>query len=371
MKILCCVAGLGAGGAERQLIYLLKGLRDLGHVPALLVFSAKEKVKYIEVFDVGINIYFSGVTSNNRAMGSLKILRDLYRINNIERPELVYSCLHIANTLCRFAKLIRLLNCPVVSSIRIDFDKVYKGSDRFSERILQRVGSGIVTNHYPTHEVIVALGRKNVFYIPNGIPQQYDVSAESQERRMSRHTPIRIISIGRLRVDHKQQDRLINALALLKQDATAPPFSCQIVGTGRDHRMLEKMIDGKKLNGIVELVGHVTDISSIFEQADVMVHNSVVEGCPNVVLEAMSFGVLVVASPYVGSLGIIENDSSGIVASGESDIQLKQAIKRMMLLPEKKYAEMVNVAKRNVREHYSLNVMVNSFIRAFERVREE
>ena len=131
------------------------------------------------------------------------------------------------------------------------------------------------------------------------------------------------------------------------------------------------MIDGKKLNGIVELVGHVTDISSIFEQADVMVHNSVVEGCPNVVLEAMSFGVLVVASPYVGSLGIIENDSSGIVASGESDIQLKQAIKRMMLLPEKKYAEMVNVAKRKVREHYSLNVMVNSFIRAFERVREE
>ncbi|NBC36367.1 glycosyltransferase [Novosphingobium sp. FSY-8] len=106
----------------------------------------------------------------------------------------------------------------------------------------------------------------------------------------------RILTVGNLRAP-KNQRLLIDAFALLSADAGA---TLAIVGEGPERPALEAQIATAGLTGRVLLPGSAAEPGAWFRDADLFVLSSDMEGFGNVLVEAMHFGLPVVATdcPY-------------------------------------------------------------------------
>lgn len=103
----------------------------------------------------------------------------------------------------------------------------------------------------------------------------------------------RLLTVGRL--DHqKGLDTLLHAMALVH--ARAPHVRLTIVGSGPDEGALRRLRTDLRLEGVVELVGYSSQLAPYFSAANCYVLSSRWEGFPLVLLEALRFGLPIVAS---------------------------------------------------------------------------
>lgn len=110
---------------------------------------------------------------------------------------------------------------------------------------------------------------------------------------------LKLLAVGRL---HKVKDHEFLIKACQRLAANNLNFECLIAGEGPEHGRLEKLISGLGLAQRVHLLGHVdrTQISALYESADVVVLTSRSEGIPLVLMEAMSHGKIVLAPAITG-----------------------------------------------------------------------
>nr|MBA3968221.1 glycosyltransferase family 4 protein [Nitrospirales bacterium] len=121
---------------------------------------------------------------------------------------------------------------------------------------------------------------------------QRGVKAAGQKQLTS---PVKILFVGRL-VPAKGVDVLLRAAsALLKQKI---PFRLSIVGDGHDRPRLESIVQQLDLVGKVHFVGPLPyeEVMSWYETAHVLVLPTRSEGFPKVLVEAMCYGVVCVAT---------------------------------------------------------------------------
>ena len=92
----------------------------------------------------------------------------------------------------------------------------------------------------------------------------------------------------------------------------APSFSLTIVGDGPDLSRLKDLVVSKGLESLVEFWGECESPIDVMLQSDLLVLPSRREGLPNVMLEAMSCGVCVIASSCpVGPSEVIAHRETG------------------------------------------------------------
>lgn len=132
---------------------------------------------------------------------------------------------------------------------------------------------------------------KKVVQVENSIVLQSDVPD-----RETCHKPIQLLFVGRLS-KVKQIDKIIEAMKLLKETAFLT-----IVGNGEEFDNLQQMITKDCLDDCVKLVGSVepSQIAEFMNKSDILIMNSIFEGKPMTILEAMSFGMPVVTTPVGG-----------------------------------------------------------------------
>ena len=139
-----------------------------------------------------------------------------------------------------------------------------------------------------------------------------------------RHTPMRILSVGRLERE-KGHRFLIDAADQLRRDHP-DGWHIRIVGPGSQLEALRQQVKLLKLEDCVEAVGPVKYGQELFvhyDWADLFVLPSLTEGMPRALIEAMARGL-----PAIGSRtgGIVELLSAPqLVTPGRGDL-LKQAI---------------------------------------------
>jgi glycosyltransferase involved in cell wall biosynthesis len=80
----------------------------------------------------------------------------------------------------------------------------------------------------------------------------------------------------------------------------AHDLTLAIAGDGRQRESLAALSDQLGVTGAVRFLGHVDDAVHILGAADVLVHAATVEGVPQVVIQALSAGIPVVATEMVG-----------------------------------------------------------------------
>jgi glycosyltransferase involved in cell wall biosynthesis len=156
--------------------------------------------------------------------------------------------------------------------------------------------------------------------VAQNYPFKYRSSKVRDSLRIPDHAYV-IGTIGRLSKE-KGQEGLIRQFAELRQ--IVPDAHLIVAGDGPDCEKLKRAVADLELSKVAHLIGYCSDVADFYGGIDVLVLNSSTEGLPNVVLEAMAFGVPVVATAVGGTPELIQSAEYGtLVAPGDSDALLR------------------------------------------------
>lgn len=109
------------------------------------------------------------------------------------------------------------------------------------------------------------------------------------------------------------------------------------------------------------------DMSKIYGNCDALLFPTRYEGFGYVLCEAMATGIPVVSSKNSAVTEIVENNSTGILCETNNVTEFCDGIKRISA--NKNYAkELGDRARKHVSEYFSLDKMIDSYIRIYESI---
>lgn len=142
-----------------------------------------------------------------------------------------------------------------------------------------------------------------------------------------------MLAVGRLSPEKGHAD-LLEALALVKQADPGAGFRAVLVGEGAERANLERQRHALGLDGMVLLAGQQADVRPFYAMADLVVLPSHSEGSPNVLLEAMSAGLPIVATNAGGIIEIASNEETALIAPARDQRTFAAAIERLRSNPD-------------------------------------
>jgi glycosyltransferase involved in cell wall biosynthesis len=175
---------------------------------------------------------------------------------------------------------------------------------------------------------------------------------------------VNILAIGRLS-PQKRVDRFLRAIALIAPRARTP-FKALIFGDGPERTKLESLACDLGLHDdLVEFKGRIADPREAYRQGHLLALTSDWEGTPNVVLEAMSSGLPVVATEAGDISDIVKNGETGFLASPDDEIGLAESI-RLLIEDDEIRIKFGCRAREHIVANYSLRLLprqLDSFYR--------
>jgi glycosyltransferase involved in cell wall biosynthesis len=139
-----------------------------------------------------------------------------------------------------------------------------------------------------------------------------------------------LAAVGRC-VPEKGQALLIDAMAELhRRGRLGSDLALVIVGTGPLLHELEAQAAALGLSGRVKFAGARGDAADIIASADVLVHSSMREGLPLVLLEAMLLEVPVVAVDASGVADVVRDRETGLLVRTREPGALADAVEEML-----------------------------------------
>ena len=144
---------------------------------------------------------------------------------------------------------------------------------------------------------------------------------------------IKLLSVGRLSPE-KGQFLLLDAMSQLRCEGVN--FTLLLVGDGPDRQALESKAAALGLEDCCTFVGAVEEarVFDYMRWADVLVCPSLMEGLPQVLMEAMALNVPVVAPAVAGIPELIADNVSGLLYAPADTRGMAEAIFRLKRDPE-------------------------------------
>jgi glycosyltransferase involved in cell wall biosynthesis len=158
----------------------------------------------------------------------------------------------------------------------------------------------------------------------------------------------RIVFVGRLSAN-KRIDLMIEAVT------NSPGFTLDIIGEGEEYQNLAEMIKKLGCKEYIQLLGSISmeSIPALLVQYDVLLLNSVTEGMPMVILEAMASG-LVIISTKVGAIGDMLTEAENCLFTDGTSDGIRNALMNLSALDARKIREN-NLAKAHDYSHLTVN----------------
>lgn len=272
------------GGKEKQAHLLAKALSSQGVKCKAL--SYKHSGNSSEVHD-GISVY--RVPPGTKAVPSLFLrliaLRRKFKILHIHTPSRIGKIMTLLGFLLRYRIVFKFPNEHLLDSKHL--------IDRTVWNALFWLIDLFVVLEEDTNKKLIDRGvdKKKIFYAVNGVEmmQFNDVCVNNSQ--------IKLIFVGRL-MPQKGCDQLIKACALLRKESVN--FSLKIIGNGPLKEDIVQLVHDLNLEKQVDLVGYSDNPCSYMTSSDIVILPSLYEGMSNVLLEAISLGLPIVATD-VGS----------------------------------------------------------------------
>lgn len=160
--------------------------------------------------------------------------------------------------------------------------------------------------------------------VPNGVDvERFD------ERPMTprgSQEPVRLLALGRLE-PRKGIDVALRAVARV------PDVELDVVGDGPSRRDLEALSSSLGIADRVRFRGYAEDVRGAIERSHLVVSSARSEGLGIALLEAMSMGRAVVASPTGGVPEIVRDGETGWLAADASEAALAQRLRDAIATP--------------------------------------
>ncbi len=175
-----------------------------------------------------------------------------------------------------------------------------------------------------------------------------------------------LINVGGM-VPEKNHDFLLEIFLNLKKQL--PDCKLWLVGEGKTREALENKIIKNDIQEDVKFWGNRPDVISLMKAAHVMVMPSRIEGLPGVILEAMSCGLPVAATPVGGIPEVIKDRETGLILSLDNPKQNAEALLRLISSPEL-LKDITNSAAKMVQEQFLMPNIAQKFIKTYQGVEQ-
>jgi len=361
MKIVFLIRSLDLAGAERQLVFLARGLANLGHSISLIVYYSGGPLEKWMKENTSIPIYSMEKKGRNDIFGFC--FRLLKQIQLLE-PDIIYSFLSTSNI---FASLIRLRYPKIrvvwgvrASNVNLDHYGSIAKAVAWTEARLSDYTDLIIANSYTGRKYAVQKGFKkhNFNVIQNGIDTE--IFRPSVEKRQTLRKEWNIepntLLVGCIaRLDPmKDHETFFKMAALLKNRLPNVRFVCVGKGTQSYQEALKTIVQKLGLTQSLFWAGLRLDTDAVYNACDlVCLSSSSGEGFPNVLGEAMSTGIPCVATD-VGDSRLILGDKGIVVPPNNPKLFMEACFK---VLTEKPF-DPAEIRNRIV-DNFSLEAMVD------------
>ena len=183
----------------------------------------------------------------------------------------------------------------------------------------------------------------NVTVIYNGIDESV-FSYETQPKAE------KIGFIGRIEINQKGLDTLVQALSILKSENV--PFKALLIGGGKDEQTLNKLIAKLGLEDSIEITGRLDEKRfARLSECRIACMPSRFEGWGITAIEAAAEGIPVIASDIEGLREAVQDNETGVLI--ESNPQnLANAIKDLLSNPDRIQALSQNAKKHASKFHW-------------------
>ncbi|MCE9581903.1 MAG: glycosyltransferase [Planctomycetes bacterium] len=337
LKIQFLITELDPGGAEKQLLHLATGLDRARFEPRVLCLRGFGAI--------GEALRKAGVPADTLGMKRKWDVGAPFRLRKKLaewKPDILHSFLFHANMLGRLVA--RRAGVPVViGSVRVCetrrhhllWDRLTQGQMDCETCVCESV------REYTEREA--GIDEKKLVAIPNGV----ELPALDG---LDRSRP-EALFLGRLE-PQKDVRTLLAAWPLVRR--RIPAAVLRIVGKGPQEAELRALdVDG------VEWCGFQTDLAPFWRTARVLALPSRWEGLPNAVLEAMAWGVPVVATAVGGSVELVREGKTGHLVEPGDAVAL--AVRLAEVLEDGARAEtMGREGRRVVERDYTVERMVSA-----------
>ena len=182
--------------------------------------------------------------------------------------------------------------------------------------------------------------------------------------------PFRFIAVGRL-VPKKGFRYLVEACKLLKHQGLQ--FHCDLIGIGPLAGELKAQIEELGLSSFISLIGYVApnDMASYYKRSNLLVAPCIIDaagdrdGLPNVFLEAMNFGLPVIAGNVSGiTEGVIAGKNGWLVPP--TDVE-KLAAAMHEAIAHQDFQKLREGARCMMQEKFDLGKNMRDLRRVFEK----
>ena len=325
------------GGAERTSLNLLNGLnKSRFRISLATSRSVFEHFRHIDVEafipidDLGIDVWF---TSFRRFIHDIRRVGSLMREEN---PDIAFGMMHYPSSLLVFAKKVYHFNITVIASPRgpsIEYLRHFEHNflrKTFLKKIFSlflRYADGVVVNSAGMKEECVRdfnVREKRISVIPNSVDVQAMRKMPGKDEDMHIGSrPFVLSAAGRLEKE-KNLSFLVRTFARIRKKIEA---NLLIIGEGSEKGMLQTLSAELGIADDVIFLGYQRDLSAYIAKSDIFVHTCLFEGFPNVILEAMAYGVPVVAvdCPH-GPRDIIRHGENGFLVPMDDEDALADAL---------------------------------------------
>ena len=307
MKTICLVIhSLQAGGMERVMAELAGYFAKKETVKVhLILYGIKRDIFYALPDNVILHKPPFTFDDTNRKMSSLKTLWFLRTKVKEIKPDAILSFGEYWNNFVLLATL--GLRYPVYVSDRSQPDKSLGKMQDILRKILYPFAMGVIAQSGKAKEIYQSLYRhSNITVIGNPI------------RKISKNELITereniVLMVGRL-IASKNQDKLIELFVRINK----PGWKLVIVGYNhlkQNHKdRLQELIKALNAGDRITLAGKQANVEKYYLESKIFAFTSSSEGFPNVIGEAMSAGLPVVAFDCVaGPSEMIKDNENGFL----------------------------------------------------------
>ncbi len=361
------LGNLQRGGTEQQGSYLACSLKRAGH--DVIVFVTEEKGPLenylsdhgIPVVDLKLNSSRKGPGKLLRPIDYLKSSLRLLSVLKRKRIHILQSFLFWQNIFLPFIKLThpsiqtisgrrntrhpyllspvpRLLSCIT----NVFTDQIVVNSRSVASETFEK-------EWFAAHKLRVIPN-----FAPTDVTERESLSDPQARQFFEEHEPVFVYPANFKK--QKRHDRFVHLLSELK--AYYPQIGGVLIG--RDlgtKRQTERSIRRAGLTDHILTLSSDAPVPLLLEKADALLFTSDHEGLPNVVMEAMKYHCLVIASDSPGTRDLIHNNHNGLLIDNRT---VNNSIKRIVQLmgDKNKQSMLIENAIKSLDNYSQKNILL-------------
>jgi len=353
-KVAFIISNLSQGGAERQFFELVKNIDKNLFEVTLCLYAVNKGVFFEEIENISeINLVKKYLHNKNPILKISEALIFLYTYLKKNDFDLIHTSLFMNGALIRFVSPRKYKN-KIVYNVRTSFN-LYTRKLLLIERLLISK-SYLITNSKKAYgdfvKFIPSKFKNRIDYIYNG----FDTNKFNPDSKINNEKII-IGSVGRIH-------QLKNQLQILRvfKELISEKLELIIVGNdGGEKKIIDKFIIDNNLTEVAHIFSQQKNIEDYYRKFDIFILSSILEGCPNVLFEAMLSKCFCIISKNANSDDFVIDGKNGLVYDG-TDTELKTKLEYAIAIKgTDKYEKIREEGYNYATNNFSMEKMVRSY----------